>query len=133
MTIRTGFALICACAFLAGCGGGGLGLGQMFGGGGGGNAQVASSDGTVAKTADDVDLFTGVPDNAYVVIQDIEVKVSKTAMSGEDPSPLTVQAELAAKAALLGADAVIKVNISDIQSGKLGTKFLIGTGTAVRF
>jgi uncharacterized protein YbjQ (UPF0145 family) len=79
-------------------------------------------------------LTTGdITDRKYQAIGDIDVTVNKATIFDKDPTPALVDERLRAKAAELGADAVIFVRYGTVGVSFLSWGSLDGEGRAVFF
>jgi len=91
------------------------------------NARPAKSPDSVILTEEDV------TDRPYVIIQDIDVTVSKATIFNADPTRDDVARELKKKAASMGADAVILVRYGTLGMGLFNWGEMKGRGRAVAF
>ncbi|MBR9841819.1 MAG: hypothetical protein GYB25_01545 [Rhodobacteraceae bacterium] len=87
----------------------------------------------VARTPDQIELFSGAPNRSFTEIKPIEVAVNK--ITAFHPSPTVEQAQkaLRAEAASLGADAVINVTISDVGVSLISWGTRYAKGTAIKY
>src|SRR5262249_11579229 len=91
------------------------------------NARPVKSPVEVVLTEDDI------TDRPYVVIEDIEVTVSKPNIFADDPTRADVAGELRKKAAQLGADAVVLARYGTVGMGVFTWGKMSGRGRAVVF
>lgn len=85
------------------------------------------SPGQVILTTQDI------TDRPYQVISDIEVTVNKATVFHANPTPALADIKLREEAAKVGADAVIKVQYSDVHVSFLSWGSLDAKGQAVAF
>jgi len=83
---------------------------------------------------DNITLTDGdITDRLYTSLGDITVTVNKTTVFARDPTTAMVDEKLRAKAATLGADAVILVRYGETGVSLLSWGSLDGKGRAIKF
>lgn len=87
----------------------------------------------VAVAPASVQLLAGAPTRAYTVVETLNVTVNKLTAFHPNPTKEAVEARLRAEAARLGANAVIEVEISEVQVSPISWGTRTGKGIAVRF
>lgn len=98
------------------------------------DASSAQAPARAMKTPEAVQITEGdITDRPYRSLGDISVAVNKTTIFNADPTHADVDRELRAKAAALGADAVVLVRYGSLGLGLLSWGEMGGKGRAIIF
>jgi uncharacterized lipoprotein YajG len=128
MPFRTPILILASCAVLAGCNVNDQGHFTTTG-----PDKAAPTDATAQTNPAKIQLLTGTPERAYTQLGPIKVTVNKLTAFHPNPSVETVEEAMRKKAAALGADAIIQVDISDIHIAALSWGARTGKGIAVKY
>jgi hypothetical protein len=98
------------------------------------SAKPAGAPARAPTTADKIQIVEGdITDRPYKSLGDISVTVNKTTIFNADPTREMVNQRLRAKAAELGADAVIQVRYGTVGVALMSWGALDGKGRAIAF